>query len=97
MAAALLIWLFPAGFDVRGDQAACRWTCLFPGLVIFGSVVVAVLLPLVFLADHRAARALPDGRLVTSFSVGAGMPIVLIDGYFFAMNPAYRKLCMAEA
>ena len=95
-AAGLVIWLSPAGCDIRGDPAFYRWTCLLPGLMLTVPVIVAVALATVFSLNKRLTNPVPDGLLVTVFGAGLLMHLVMIGGYSFLLNPAYRGLFLWE-
>jgi len=94
--AAILIWLFPAGCDIRGSATVYRWTCLLPGLLITVTPAVALLLPIAYTLNNRLTRPFPDGWLVIALAVGILTQVVLSGAYLFALDAAYRELFLAE-
>ena len=96
VAAALFVWLVPAGCDIRGDAAIYRWTCLLPGLLIVVPVAVAFLLLLANLLNHRSGHRYPDGWLVTILGAGLLTQLILIGSYLLVLDPAYRGLMLGE-
>ena len=90
------MWLFPAGCDVRGGPALFRWTCLFPGLMLTVPVVMAVAVPVVMIVNRRSRKTLPDGLLPVALVAGLVTQIILIGGYFIALDPAYSRIFLTE-
>lgn len=95
-AAALYLWLVPAGCDMRLDEATYRWTCLLPGLLIVVPAVVAILLSITNLLNNQIGRRLPDGWLVTTLAIGLLTQVILSGTYLLALDHAYRGRMMAE-
>ena len=95
-AAACLLWLVPAGCDIRGSAVVYRWTCLLPGLMITVPVAVALLLPFALVLNRRLARPFPEGWLVIVPGSGILTQVVLTGTYLVALDPAYRGLFLAE-
>jgi hypothetical protein len=69
-AAAMVLWLWPAGCDMRGDPLTFNWICLLPGLVIPGTSPLALLL-----AGASALRPAAAWR-----SPGHGLALVVVTG-----------------
>lgn len=95
-AAAVYLWLVPAGCDMRLEEATYRWTCLLPGLLIVVPAVVALLLSVANLLNDRYGCRLPDGWLVTALAVGLLTQVILSGAYLLALDHAYRGRMMAE-
>jgi len=95
-AAAVYLWLVPAGCDMRLDAATYRWTCLLPGLLIVVPAVVAILLSVANLLNNRIGRRLPDGWLVTTLAVGLLTQVILSGAYLLALDHACRGRMMGE-
>lgn len=95
-AAALFLWLSPAGCDLRGDPATYRWSCLLPGLMISASWPLALLLAAIAYLRRQPAKRSLKGFL--AMTVGAGLLVhaVLLAAYLFLLDPAYRALGLEE-
>jgi hypothetical protein len=94
--AVVLVWLVPAGCDIRGDPALYRWTCLLPGLMVPVSIAVALLLPLAMLLNLRLGQPVPDGWLAVIMVVGTAAQAGLVGGYYLSLDAAYRRLFLSE-
>ena len=94
--AALFLWQFPAGCDLRGDPATYRWTCLLPGMLVTVPVGVAVVLTIALALNRRLARPLPDGWLVIIPGAGLVAQIVLFGGYLLTLDAAYRAIFLED-
>ncbi len=88
----LLMWLVPAGCDIRGDAELYRWTCLLPGLLVVVPIVLAVILALADFLNHRSGRRFPDGWLVTVLAAGILTYVALTGSYLIALGPAYHSM-----
>jgi uncharacterized membrane protein len=95
-AAALFLWLFPAGCDLRGDPATYRWACLLPGLMISGSWLLALFLAAVSYVRRGAATGLLRGFLAMTVGAGLLVHLVLVGAYLLLLDPVYRALGTAE-
>lgn len=96
LTAVFVLWVYPTGCDIRGDPAVYRWTCLLPGLMLTVPIGAAFLLPAAIFLNDRLPRPLPDGWLVTIFAAGLFTQAVLCGSYLVALDPAYRRLFLAE-
>ncbi len=94
--ASVILWLFPQGCDIRGDAALYRWTCLLPSLLVSVPLFAAVILPVAMLLNTRFGRPVPDGWLPTVLLTGILSQAVLVGGYFYFLDSAYRDPFLAE-
>lgn len=92
-----LLWLVPAGCDIRGAQGVYLWTCLLPGLLITVAPAAAILLPPVFMLNARYGRPLPDGWLIVVPAAGIVTHALLAGVYLLILDAAYRQLFFVEA
>lgn len=70
---------------------------MLPILLFSVPVAAGVLLPLAALLNARLGRPVPDGVLPTALLTGVIAHLVLILGYFFLLNPAYRDRFLWES
>jgi hypothetical protein len=95
-AAALLMWLVPAGCDIRGSTTVYRWTCLLPGLVFVSAVPMAGFLSIAMIVNQRLDRPFPDGWLTTVLAVGLLSQLLLSVVYLIVLDTAYRGQFLTE-
>lgn len=93
----LVVLAVPHGCHVRGAASLYRWSCMLPILLFSVPVAAGVLLPLAALLNARLGRPVPDGVLPTALLTGVIAHLVLILGYFFLLNPAYRDRFLWES
>ena len=94
--AGLVMWLVPAGCDIRGDASVYRWTCLLPGLLIVVPAAVGLCLPIAMYLNRHLGHRFPDGWLATILAVGFFTQLVLVGAYLLFLEPAYRRLMLWE-